>query len=69
VSTIRFLHVRALTVRADLEPGDHCRLLIAGPLIYKPATPGERKVQTDLAMKVAYWSEPNPTCPNCGGDV
>jgi hypothetical protein len=66
MTVLKLQRVEALAVRADLQPGDHCRILLAGPLILpKPA----KHPLADLVLKAAWWSEPAPTCPSCGSDV
>jgi hypothetical protein len=65
VSVIKLFGATALALRADVEPGDHCRLLIAGPVELKETSAR----LTPMGLRIVYWSEPNPTCPTCHNPV
>jgi hypothetical protein len=67
MSLVRLMGREALAVHATLTPGEHCRLLIAGPLVAKQES--NRELPTELALQICDWTEPSPTCPHCGGPV
>lgn len=69
MTVIRLIGSRSLALRGDVEPGEHCRLLIAGPLEFRRSAPSVRTEVPTTVLNIAYWSEPNPQCENCGHPV